>query len=265
MVTLTLAVPEELKKKMTAGTKPKELHRPWIDEIEIKCKKCGKKVKRIKDVGDAWLDAGIVPFSTIGPYLTNRNEWKKWFPAEMISENIPGQFRGWFNALFWASVTITGDAPFKSLFGYETLKDEKGEYSLDRLDKQSLGYLQSLDFPIIGPDGKEYKVEHKNPKQKIARWRWSKDSVAERYDELVFKWPYVYTKNYRKDGVVPRSILIDQRFGRTRTGKTELFSFFSKEVFRNPKPSKLIKYLVKLIPNKNIQVLDFILESMADK
>ena len=137
------------------------------------------------------------------------------------------------------------------------LKDEKGEYSLDRLDKQSLGYLQSLDFPIIGPDGKEYKVEHKNPKQKIARWRWSKDSVAERYDELVFKWPYVYTKNYRKDGVVPRSILIDQRFGRTRTGKTELFSFFSKEVFRNPKPSKLIKYLVKLIPNKNIQVLDF--------
>ena len=45
----------------------------------------------------------------------------------MISENMPGQFRGWFNALFWAGVTLTGKAPFKSLFGYETLKDEKGE------------------------------------------------------------------------------------------------------------------------------------------
>ena len=104
-----------------------ELHRPWIDEIKIKCKKCGKEVERIKDVGDAWLDAGIVSLSTIGPYLENKEYWKKWFPADMISENMPGQFRGWFNALFWASVTITGKAPFKSLFGYETLKDEKGE------------------------------------------------------------------------------------------------------------------------------------------
>ncbi len=104
-----------------------EIHRPWIDEIKIRCKKCRKEVERIKDVGDAWLDAGIVPFSTIGPYLSNKKEWKKWFPADMISENMPGQFRGWFNALFWASVAITGKAPFKSLFGYETLKDEKGE------------------------------------------------------------------------------------------------------------------------------------------
>jgi isoleucyl-tRNA synthetase len=103
-----------------------ELHRPWIDEITIKCKKCKKEVERIKDVGDAWLDAGIVPFSTLN-YLGSKKNWEKWFPAEMISENMPGQYRGWFNALFWASVTLTGKAPFKSIFGYETLKDEKGE------------------------------------------------------------------------------------------------------------------------------------------
>ena len=104
-----------------------ELHRPWIDEIEIKCDKCKKNVKRIPDVGDAWLDAGITPFSTIGPYLDNKKEWSRWFPIDLISENLPGQYRGWFNALFWASITLTGKAPFKSLFGYETLKDEKGE------------------------------------------------------------------------------------------------------------------------------------------
>lgn len=137
------------------------------------------------------------------------------------------------------------------------LQDEKGVYSLDRLDKQSLGYLQSLDFPIKGPDGKTYLVHHKNPKNKIARWRWGRNTVEERHNELVFKNGFVYTKNYEKEGAIPRSLLIDERFGRTRTGKTQLFDFFRKEVFRNPKPSKLIKYLVKLIPNKNIQVLDF--------
>lgn len=104
-----------------------EIHRPWIDEIKIKCKKCGKNVSRILDVGDAWLDAGITPFSTIGPYLENKKYWREWFPADMISENMPGQFRGWFNALFWAGITLIGKVPFKALFGYETLKDEKGE------------------------------------------------------------------------------------------------------------------------------------------
>lgn len=103
-----------------------EIHRPWIDEIKIKCT-CGREASRIKDVGDAWLDAGIVPFSTIGPYLKNKKEWERWYPADLISENIPGQFRGWFNALFWSGVSLTGKAPFKALFGYETLKDEKGE------------------------------------------------------------------------------------------------------------------------------------------
>lgn len=137
------------------------------------------------------------------------------------------------------------------------LEDENGWYSLDRLDKQSLGYLPSLDFPIKGPDGKTYRVHHKNPKNKIARWRWSQKTVNERYDELVFKNGFVYTKNYKKEGSIPRSLLVDERFGRTRTGKTQLFSFFEKEVFQNPKPSKLIKYLVSLIPGKEAIVLDF--------
>jgi len=120
---------EELKKKATDKKKVKslpEIHRPWIDEIKIKCPKCGKEVERIKDVGDAWLDAGIVPLSTLD-YLNNRKYWEEWFPADFICENMPGQYRGWFNALMWASVTMTGKAPFKTILGYETLKDEKGE------------------------------------------------------------------------------------------------------------------------------------------
>ena len=120
---------EELKKKAVDKKKVRELpeiHRPWIDEIKIKCPKCGEEVERVKDVGDAWLDAGIVPFSTLN-YLKDKEGWKKWYPADLISENIPGQSRGWFNALMWAGVALTGKTPFKALFGYESLRDEKGE------------------------------------------------------------------------------------------------------------------------------------------
>ena len=68
--------------------------------------------------------------------------------------------------------------------------DEKGKrYALDRLDKQSLGYHASLDFPIEGPDGQIYTVQHKNPDNKVARWRWGVETVKERYSELVFKYP----------------------------------------------------------------------------
>jgi len=119
---------EELKKKAINPKKVDklpEIHRPWIDDIKIKCVKCKKEVSRILDVGDAWLDAGIVPFSTLN-YSSDKESWKKWYPADMVSENMPGQFRGWFNALMWAGVSLTGKAPFKSMFGYETLKDDEG-------------------------------------------------------------------------------------------------------------------------------------------
>ena len=139
------------------------------------------------------------------------------------------------------------------------LVDENGKrYSLDRLDKQSLGYQKSLDFPIIGPDGREYVVEHKNPNNKVARWRWGQDTVKERYNELVFKYPYVYTKNYEKEGIIPRNLMIEDRFGRTRTGKTEVAALFDKiAYFDFPKPTKLLKFLLKIASGTEDIVLDF--------
>jgi len=122
-----------------------------------------------------------------------------------------------------SNVHILNDKESVATTSYNKVDPDGRRYALDRLDKQSLGYQSSLDFPIIGPDGKEYRVEHKDPNHKKARWRWGKDTVTERYNELVFIWPYVYTKNYEKnDGQKPRSILFDERFGRTRTGSTDL-------------------------------------------
>lgn len=136
-------------------------------------------------------------------------------------------------------------------------RDEKGEYSLDRLDKQSIRYSESMDYEIIGPDGKSYFPKHKDPSRPNATWRWSKSTVAERYDELVFRNGNVYTKNYRKESNIARSLLLDDRFGRTRTGKTELATINPNTEFTAPKPTKLIWHLLNITDSKNSVVLDF--------
>lgn len=137
------------------------------------------------------------------------------------------------------------------------LSDEKGDYSLDRLDKQSIRYSESLDYEITGPDGQIYRPRHKNPLRPNATWRWSRQTVQERFDELVFKNGNVYTKNYRKEANIARSLLFDERFGRTRTGKTELAVIAPLSKFNSPKPSKLIKHLINISSGKELTVLDF--------
>ena len=136
-------------------------------------------------------------------------------------------------------------------------RDEHGEYSLDRLDKQSIRYSPSLDYTITGPNGEKYTPAHKDPSQPNASWRWSKKTVSDRYDELVFKGGFVYTKNYRSAGSIPRSLLSDERFGRTRTGKTECRAVMDGQVFDNPKPTKLIRHLLSLASQNSDIVLDF--------
>ena len=136
-------------------------------------------------------------------------------------------------------------------------KDEKGSYSLDRLDKQSIRYSKSLDYEIKDEKGNSYYPKHKDIKNPNATWRWSKETVKQRYDELVFKDGNVYTKNYKKEGSIARSLLIDERFGRTRTGKTDFTSLFDKPYFSAPKPHKLISYFLDISIEKYDIILDF--------
>ena len=137
------------------------------------------------------------------------------------------------------------------------LEDEKGRYALDRLDKQSIRYSESGDYEIKDSEGKSYFPAHKDPENPNATWRWGKDTVKERFDELVFKDGFVYTKNYEKDGTLPRNLLLDDRFGRTRTGKTEFSDLFGSAYFTAPKPSKLIKFLLDISTSDNDIILDF--------
>ncbi|NCO35408.1 MAG: isoleucine--tRNA ligase [Armatimonadetes bacterium] len=118
-----------------------ELHRPWIDEIRIRCPECGEPVERVSEVGDCWLDAGIVPFSTLN-YLPDKlgveqarhsirgNEspdaWDAYFPARWISE-MREQIRLWFYAQLFMSVTLEDRAPYECVLTYEEMRNEEGE------------------------------------------------------------------------------------------------------------------------------------------
>ena len=137
----------ELFERATAQVEDlEELRRPWIDDVRISCEACGAEVERIAEVGDVWLDAGVVPFSTLGwespefvpqGYATGAAKelttadlpdhayWEQWFPADWVSE-MREQIRLWFYSQLFMSVALTGRAPFRKVLGYEKMLDEKG-------------------------------------------------------------------------------------------------------------------------------------------
>lgn len=92
-------------------------HKPWIDEVKIKCPNCRAVMSRVEPVGNPWLDAGIVPFSTLP---------QGWFPADFITESFPGQFKNWFYSLIVMSTVLTGKNPFKTILGFESVVGEDG-------------------------------------------------------------------------------------------------------------------------------------------
>jgi isoleucyl-tRNA synthetase len=138
---------QELEERAVSGLEQlEELRRPWIDAVPIRCDECGQPVERIAEVGDVWLDAGIVPFSTLGwespeyveeGYATGAAKgltradlpdhayWQTWFPADWVSE-MREQIRLWFYSQLFMSVTLTGQAPFRRVLGYEKMLDERG-------------------------------------------------------------------------------------------------------------------------------------------
>ncbi|MCK4967056.1 class I tRNA ligase family protein, partial [bacterium] len=117
---------KELEERAVEGIEQlEELHKPWIDNVKITCQKCGSVVERVKEVGDCWLDAGIIPFSTLG-YLENNDYWNEWFPAEFITE-MREQIRLWFYSQLFMSVTLVDRAPYKEVLIYEKAYDEHGK------------------------------------------------------------------------------------------------------------------------------------------
>lgn len=117
---------EELREKAvdkSAVDKLPNLHKPWIDDVKIKCD-CGEVISRVPEVGDVWLDAGITPFST-KKYFTDRKYFEKNFPSDYVCEMVE-QIKLWFYSLLIMSVVLTGKAPYKKIVTYQYVKDENG-------------------------------------------------------------------------------------------------------------------------------------------
>jgi len=156
-----------------------ELHKPWIDTIKINCPKCSAQVSRVTEVGDCWLDAGIVPFSTRGYFESeqSRNEWR---PADWICE-MSEQVRLWFYSMLYMSVTLTGKAPYKRVLTYERVMAEDGS----RFSKT--GYMIKFDEAAerMGVDTMRYYFASQSPTNDI-RFGYTRGDEARR--QLISFW-----------------------------------------------------------------------------
>ncbi len=126
------------------------LHRPWIDDVKIACPACGTAVERIPQVGDVWLDAGIVPFSTM-KYFSDKEYWKEYFPASHVLE-MKEQIRLWFYSMLFMSTVLVDEPPYEKVSTHGMVVSEDGS----RFSKT--GFMIRFDeaADVIGADASRY-------------------------------------------------------------------------------------------------------------
>ncbi len=156
---------DELKKLAVEGWPEFEghtPHRPWIDQVKIKSPKTGAILSRIPDVGNPWLDAGIVSFSTMP---------QDWFPADFITESFPGQFKNWFYALIAMSTVLKNERqgtepyrPFKTVLGYGTVRDEKGQ-EMHKSKGNSIEFNAAAE--TVGAESMRWQYVTANPENNL--------------------------------------------------------------------------------------------------
>lgn len=117
---------EELKAMSDNCPDDIELHRPYIDDVTIKCEKCGKQMKRVPEVIDCWFDSGAMPFAQHHYPFENKDIFEQQFPADFISEAVD-QTRGWFYSLLAISTLIFNKAPYKNVIVLGHVQDENGQ------------------------------------------------------------------------------------------------------------------------------------------
>ena len=103
-----------------------ELHRPYVDDVHLKCEQCGGTMTRVQDVVDCWFDSGSMPFAQLHYPFENQEEFEQNFPADFICEGID-QTRGWFYSLLAVSTFVTGKSPYKRVLVNDLILDKEGK------------------------------------------------------------------------------------------------------------------------------------------
>lgn len=163
---------EELKEKAIEGWEEFEghsPHRPWVDQVKIKCLRCSEVISRISDVGNPWLDAGIVPFSTMP---------EDFFPADFVTEGFPGQFKNWFYSLIAMSTALRNTNPFKNLLGFANVVDEGGE-EMHKSKGNAIEFNEAADK--IGVDVMRWLYVTQNPEYNLLFGYHVTDEIRRRF------------------------------------------------------------------------------------
>lgn len=126
---------------------------------------------RVSDVGNPWLDAGIVAFSTlVDPqtgkvsYTNDKKYWQEWFPADFITESFPGQFKNWFYALIAMSTVLEDHPPFKNVLGFASVVGEDGR-PMHKSWGNSIEFNEAAD--TIGVDAMRWTYLRQNPERNL--------------------------------------------------------------------------------------------------
>ncbi|MCR9199237.1 MAG: class I tRNA ligase family protein [Planctomycetaceae bacterium] len=148
-------------------------HRPWIDGVKIANPKTGNLMTRIEDVGNPWLDAGIVPFSTLNfneRFSTEALNWADWYPADLVTECFPGQFRNWFYSMLSLSTMMQFDPdgnrtaeekkPFRTLLGHRLVQNEEGK-AMHKSDGTAIWFEEAAEQ--LGVDTMRWMYLQQNP------------------------------------------------------------------------------------------------------
>ncbi len=179
-----------------------ELHRPYVDDVHIKCPKCGKSMTRVKDVIDCWFDSGSMPFAQYHYPFENKELFESQFPADFIAEGID-QTRGWFYSLLVISTFVTGKSPYKNVLVNDLLLDKYGQ----KMHKSRGNAISPFGImEKYGADTVRFYMLHASPV-----WtplKFDEDGLKEIYSKYIstFRNAYSFFEMYANaDEIDPRS------------------------------------------------------------
>lgn len=194
---------DELQEKIIEDIDVKtiELHRPYVDELHIKCMKCGKTMDRVKDVMDVWFDSGAMPYAQFHYPFENQELFKDQFPADFIAEGVD-QTRGWFYVLLVISTIISGESSFKNVVVNDMMLDAHGK----KMSKSTGNIIDPVSImQKYGADTIRFYMTYVSPV-----WtplKFSEEGVKEAYSKYTstFKNSYSFFEMYANaDNIDPR-------------------------------------------------------------
>ncbi len=178
-----------------------ELHRPYVDDVHIKCPECGELMHRVKDVIDCWFDSGSMPFAQYHYPFENKELWESQYPADFICEGID-QTRGWFYSLLAVSVFVTGQTPYKNVLVNDLLLDKYGQ----KMHKSRGNAISPFEvMEKYGADTVRFYMLYASPV-----WtplKFDEDGLKEIYSKYIstFKNAYSFFEMYANaDNIDPR-------------------------------------------------------------